>query len=134
MTKSRIDSRPICSTMQFKYLFYRVDDMSGSLGSRLELTTLKVVVDLDGRAYGAQVRRVVSDLCGHDYSVGAIYTTLARLQDKGFLTSRMTQPLARRGGRSRRIFEVTATGVAALRHAADLASQLWQFDAALVNV
>ena len=97
---------------------------SDSLGS-LELTVLIAVARLKDEAFGLAVRRDVSDRTGREYSVGAIYTTLQRLEDKGFLASRATDPLPVRGGRSRRQFVMTAAGQKALRHAQQVATSVW---------
>lgn len=86
---------------------------------------LVAVVELGGdEAYGLAVRREVSAMRGHDYSVGAIYTTLSRLEEKGLVESWMTDPRPERGGRSRRQFRVTAAGSAALRESERLAARL----------
>lgn len=91
----------------------------------MELAVLVAVVELGGdEAYGLAVRREVSAMRGHDYSVGAIYTTLSRLEEKGLVESWMTDPRPERGGRSRRQFRVTAVGSAALRESERLAARL----------
>ena len=59
-------------------------------------------------AYGLLVLDDVSAARGRQYSVGAIYTTLSRLEAKGLLSSRTTEPLPIRGGRSRRQYRLTA--------------------------
>jgi DNA-binding PadR family transcriptional regulator len=93
----------------------------------LELAVLSSVARLRDEAYGLGVRRDVSRLLGRDYSVGAIYTTLARLEEKGLLRSTTTDPIPVRGGRSRRQFHVSPEGRVALRHAGRLAARIWQF-------
>jgi PadR family transcriptional regulator PadR len=92
----------------------------------LELTVLITVVKLGDDAYGLGVRRSVSEQLQHDYSVGAIYTTLQRLEDKRLLTSRETHPLPVRGGRSRRQFRITAAGGRAIEEARLRTRALWQ--------
>jgi PadR family transcriptional regulator PadR len=91
----------------------------------LELTVLLAVARLGDDAYGLAVRRDVSARTRHDYSVGAVYTTLQRLEDKGFIASRVSDPLPVRGGRSRRQFKITATGQRALREAERVATSVW---------
>ena len=91
----------------------------------LELSILLSVSRLGGEAYGLAVRRDVSARLGHDYSVGAIYTTLQRLEEKGLLTSHTSEPLPVRGGRSRRHFTVTAAGRRAIRDAERAARATW---------
>jgi len=95
-----------------------------TLGS-LELTVLLAVARLGDEAYGLAIRSDVSARTGHDYSVGAVYTTLQRLEEKRFVSSRTTDPLPVRGGRSRRQFTVTGTGQRALREAQRVAASVW---------
>jgi DNA-binding PadR family transcriptional regulator len=92
---------------------------------RLELTTLLAVSRLGDDAYGLAIRHDVSARMRHDYSVGAIYTTLQRLEAKGFVSSRTTEPLPVRGGRSRRQFKVSGVGKRALREAQRAAEAVW---------
>jgi PadR family transcriptional regulator PadR len=89
-----------------------------------ELTVLLVVSRLP-EAHGMAVREAVSQLRTHDYSVGAIYTTRQRLEEKGMVDSTMTEPIPVRGGRSRRQYRVTGAGRKALREARLLATRLW---------
>lgn len=97
---------------------------SSELGA-LELTVLLAVARLGDGAYGLAIRRDVSARTARDYSVGAVYTTLARLEAKGFVASHTTEPLPTRGGRSRRQFAVTAAGRAAIRRAERVAQSVW---------
>ncbi len=95
-----------------------------SLGP-LELAVLLAVARIGDGAHGLAIRRDVSSRTKHDYSVGAVYTTLQRLETKGFVSSRTTEPLPIRGGRSRREFKLTATGRRKLRDAERLAASMW---------
>ena len=97
------------------------------LGS-LELAVLNSVARLGEEAYGLGIRRDVSELRGHDYSVGAIYTTLARLEEQGLLSSSTTAALPVRGGRSRRQFRLSPSGRVALGEAERLAVRMWNLD------
>lgn len=94
---------------------------------RLEIAVLGCVNQLGNEAYGLSIRHAVSDVQRRDYSVGAIYTTLARLEDKGLVDSWLSDPLPVRGGRSRRHFKVTGSGRKALHEAAAIAAQMWSF-------
>lgn len=58
-------------------------------------------------------------------SIGAVHATLSRMADKGFLKSKMGAPTAQRGGRRKRIYEITAAGETALKKARDLRLSLW---------
>jgi PadR family transcriptional regulator PadR len=110
--------------LPYVYLFYNIEPMKKHRFGSLELTVLNAVARLGEQAYGLGVRRDVSELLGHDYSVGAIYTTLARLEEQGLLRSSTTAPLPVRGGRSRRQFRLSPAGRAALREAERLAVRM----------
>jgi DNA-binding PadR family transcriptional regulator len=69
---------------------------------------------LGDKAYGVTVRQEIASRTQRDVSVGAIYATLDRLETKGYVTSRLGEPTAERGGRSKRFFRVTARGVSAV--------------------
>lgn len=108
------------------YLFYRMVLMAPitRLGS-FELAALLAVARLGRDAYGLAIRRDLSDRTGRTYSVGAVYTTLQRLEAKGLLRSHTTDPLPVRGGRSRRHFTITGAGARALKAAERDAAALW---------
>ena len=106
-------------------LFYNLIVMSPASLGTLELATLLAVVRLRDKAYGLAIKRDLAARTGRDYSVGALYTTLQRLEDKGLLTSRHSDPLPVRGGRSRRHFTVTGAGARALREAERHATSIW---------
>lgn len=98
----------------------------GDMVTGLELTALLTVARLGDDAYGAAVRREMSALDQREYSVGAIYTTLQRLEDKGLLRSWTSEPRPERGGRSRRHFALTRSGAAACRAAKIRHQRLWR--------
>ncbi|HEY0528375.1 MAG TPA: helix-turn-helix transcriptional regulator [Gemmatimonadaceae bacterium] len=97
---------------------------SVSLGS-LELAALLAVARLEGNAYGLAIRNDLAERTGRDYSVGAVYTTLQRLQDKGLVRSSRSDPIPVRGGRSRRQFSLTGAGARAIREAERHATSIW---------
>jgi PadR family transcriptional regulator, regulatory protein PadR len=94
-----------------------------SLG-RLELTVLIAVARLGDEAHGLAVRSELAKRTKRDYSVGAVYTTLQRLEIKGLIASHASEPLPVRGGRSRRQFSLTTGGRKALRDAEREAASL----------
>jgi len=69
---------------------------------------------LEDRAYGVTVRQEIEFRTKREVSIGAVYATLDRLEAKGFVKSRLGEPTPERGGRSKRFFRVTASGVAAV--------------------
>jgi PadR family transcriptional regulator, regulatory protein PadR len=111
--------------LRVRDLFYKLIVMSSASVGTLELATLLAVVRLTDKAYGLAIKRDLAARTGRDYSVGALYTTLQRLEDKGLLTSRHSEPLPVRGGRSRRHFTLTGAGARALRQAERHATSIW---------
>lgn len=83
-----------------------------------EILVLAAVLRLGDEAYGAAVYRELESRCGRRVSMGAVYTTLSRLEDKGLVTSRMGEPSPVRGGRAKRFFTIQAAGKEALEASA----------------
>ena len=85
-----------------------------SLGE-LELLVLLALMQLGAGAYGAAIREEIRARVGRDVTPGAIYPTLARLEERGLVKSAATDPRPERGGRSRRVFELRPQGLKELR-------------------
>src|SRR5580658_4831456 len=78
-----------------------------------EYFLLSAAARLGEDAYGAAIRQEIEEATGRPCSLGALYTTLDRLEEKGFLATRMGDPTPQRGGRPKRMVRVTAEGVQA---------------------
>jgi DNA-binding PadR family transcriptional regulator len=74
-------------------------------------------LELQDSAYGAAIRQEIHARSGRDVSINAVYTTLDRLESKGFLTSWVGKPTPQRGGRRRKFYALRPAGAAALRQA-----------------
>lgn len=115
-----------CRTrLRARYLSYKLMVMSKSGLGTLELAALLAVVRLTDEAYGLAVRQDLAERTGRELSVGAVYTTLQRLEDKGLLRSRASAPLPVRGGRSRRYYSLTGAGARAIRDAERHTASIW---------
>lgn len=88
----------------------------GFLGE-FEQIVLLAVLRLEERAYGVTIRYEIAACAGREPSPGALYTTLDRMEEKGFVRSRLGEATPERGGRSKRFFKVTPAGRAALTRA-----------------
>jgi PadR family transcriptional regulator PadR len=75
---------------------------------------LLVILRLDDRAYGVAIRQMLMDEAEKDVAIGAIYTGLDRLEQKGFVESWTGEPTPERGGRAKKFYRVTAPGKKAL--------------------
>lgn len=80
-----------------------------------EYLILSAAAHLGEEAYGAAMREVIETLAGQTCSLGALYTTLDRLEAKGLVQTWMSAPTQQRGGRAKRMVQVTSKGVHAAR-------------------
>jgi len=88
------------------------------LGDFEQLVLLGVLrLQREDTSYGAAIRQEIHSRSGRDVSINAVYTTLDRLESKGFLKSRVGDPTPERGGRRRKFYALRPAGVAALRQA-----------------
>lgn len=78
-----------------------------------EYLILTAAVRLSEDAYGAAIRGKIEEATGRRCSIGALYTTLDRLEHKGLIKTRMGDPTPERGGRAKRMVQVTAAGARA---------------------
>ena len=93
--------------------------------SRPEEIVLHAVWQLKDDAYCVPIRKHVSKLTGKDWSFGAIYVPLHRLEKKGLVKSFLDNPIPVRGGRSRRIYKITPFGLKALAEVRELHDSMW---------
>src|SRR3954454_2627344 len=76
----------------------------------LEQVVLLAVLRVGKDAYGVPVHDEIQRRAGRDLTLGTIYKTLTRLEDKGLVTSRIGEPTPERGGRRTRCYAVTPAG------------------------
>lgn len=84
-----------------------------NLGEFEQLILLAILRRRDD-AYGVTIRAELADRAGRTVAPGALYTALERLETKGLIISRMSEPTPQRGGRAKRLVTVTAAGMKAL--------------------
>jgi PadR family transcriptional regulator PadR len=80
-----------------------------------EYLLLTAAVRLGDDAYGAAIRQEIEQAVRRRCSLGALYTTLDRLETKGLIETWMGDPTPQRGGRPKRMVRVTAEGIRAAR-------------------
>src|ERR1700685_3355597 len=96
-----------------------------SLG-QFEQLVLTAVLTLRDRAYGVSIHAKVEQLAApKSASLGAVYVTLDRLEDKGLITSWLSDPTPERGGRAKRFYRLEALGERALEESAATAKRVW---------
>ncbi|MBR06599.1 MAG: PadR family transcriptional regulator [Rickettsiales bacterium] len=99
--------------------------MNESIGS-LEETILLLVLVMQDAAYGVSVGEEYQKQTGKSISIPAIHTVLKRLEKKGFLTSTMGGATTERGGRKKRLFEITKSGYKIIADLRDTRNNLWK--------
>jgi DNA-binding PadR family transcriptional regulator len=100
-----------------------------------EQMVLLAIIRLDGEVYGVPICDEIERCTGRETSPAAVYVTLRRLEDKGLVTSWMSEPLHERGGKPRRCVRVEKAGLKALRESRRRLDALWRgLDPALKNV
>jgi PadR family transcriptional regulator PadR len=95
------------------------------LGEFEEVILLLVGI-LGEQAYSFKIAEEFESQTGRSASIGAVHSTLSRLEEKGFLSSEMGSATAERGGRRKRIYVITAYGKRTLKNARDFKVSLWE--------
>jgi PadR family transcriptional regulator PadR len=89
-----------------------------------EQAVLTSLMSLGENAYGATIHEKVEELVGGSKSIGSVYTTLDRLEEKGYVKSWFGDPTPERGGRAKRYFEITGAGQKVLNQSMKVAGNL----------
>jgi DNA-binding PadR family transcriptional regulator len=93
---------------------------------QFEQLVLTAILTLRDDAYGVSIHAKVEELASpKSASLGAVYVTLDRLEDKGLVTSRLSDPTPERGGRSKRCYRLEALGERVLEDSAVTAKRIW---------
>ena len=80
-----------------------------------ELLVLLAIARLDQDAYGVTIQAALESETTRDVTLGAIYKTLGRLEDKGYVAARLGDPTPQRGGRRKKLYRIQPLGSRALR-------------------
>ena len=96
----------------------------GDFVGEFELYVMLALAHLGDEAYGVTIRREIEARTGRAIVIGAVYATLARLEEKGLVRFRISEPQPVQGGRSRKFFTLTAAGARALRHSTAMLARM----------
>lgn len=80
-----------------------------TLGEFEEIVLLVVAI-LNGDAYSVAIISEIEERLDRNVSLGAIQTVLKRLEKKGLLKSDLGDATNERGGKRKRLYEITAEG------------------------
>jgi PadR family transcriptional regulator len=98
--------------------------MTGKFLPEFELYVMLAVARLRDGAYGAAMRREIEARTGRPVSIGALYATLARLEDKGLVVVSPSDPEPGQRGRPRKHCRLTARGEEVTRHSARMLQRM----------
>ena len=91
-----------------------------------EQLVLLAIVHLRGEAYGIPIVEEIERRTGRSVARAAVYVTLRRLEEKGFVSSWLGDPTPERGGKGRRYVKLEAEGARALQEARQVAESMWR--------
>ena len=95
------------------------------LGEFEELLMLMVAI-LKDEAYGMNIVTEIENRMDRRVNLSAVHVTLYRLEDKGYVQSLMGGSTSERGGRRKRFFQLTASGMTMLEHSKEKKIDLWK--------
>jgi PadR family transcriptional regulator, regulatory protein PadR len=90
--------------------------------------TLMLIVGIlgDDDAYAFKISKAFEERTGRAISIGAVHSTLDRLETKGFVRSALKSATTTRGDRRKRIFSITALGKRTLKESMEFKVELWK--------
>ena len=91
-----------------------------------EQLVLLAVMRLEEGAYAVPIRQEIEDRTSRSVARGALYVTLDRLEEKGYLKSWLAGATAERGGRAKRFYEVRPLGAKTLEHSWNALRSMWE--------
>jgi DNA-binding PadR family transcriptional regulator len=107
--------------------------MKGFIGEFEELVLL-TIASLAEDAYGVAIKESIEKRADRSISIGALHSTITRLEEKGYLKSWIGEPTQERGGRRKRYFEVTHQGKIELHNMKALRDELWKLSKATLSL
>lgn len=107
-------------------IYYAVHMAPREFLGEFEQIVLLAMLRLGKNAYGVPIRREIEKRTRRPVAIGALYRTLDRLEEKGYVASWFGDPTPERGGRSKRYFRVEPLGTAALRRTRDALAVMWE--------
>lgn len=120
---------PRCATNDFlskrELIVVSLRRMKGERLGEFEEFTLLAVRALGDNTYAVPIQQYVEEVTARTISIGSIYAALARLEDKGFLRSSMSDAVAQRGGKSKRVYTVTPSGLQTARDLHRVRERIW---------
>ena len=106
-------------------VFIIYEQMPRELLTDFELMILLAALRVGDRAYGVPIAREIEATGGREVALAAVYAALDRLERNGLVSSSLGEATPERGGRAKRIFEVTPQGLRAIKQTQRALVALW---------
>ena len=100
--------------------------MKGEHLGEFEEFTLLAVRALGDDTYAVPLQQFIEDATGRPVSLGTVYSALTRLEEKGYVRSSMSEAIAARGGKARRMYEVTTLGLRTMKDLHKVRLKMWR--------
>ena len=91
----------------------------------LEQLLLLSVLQVGEDPHAGAVKEVLEERGERPSSLGSIYVTMTRLEERGMVESAMGDPTPERGGKAKRLYRVTEDGLEALRRSRRIMERMW---------
>ncbi|MEQ9165093.1 MAG: helix-turn-helix transcriptional regulator [Fulvivirga sp.] len=95
-----------------------------SIGEFEELVLLSVAINGDN-AYSLSILEELKTHMKRKVLISSVHKVLVRLEEKGYLKSYMGDPVAVRGGKAKKLYELTADGKEVLEATRELRESMW---------
>jgi DNA-binding PadR family transcriptional regulator len=96
----------------------------GDFLGEFEIYVLLALSRLEDDAYGIGIRRAIESRTGRETAIGAVYATLARLEEKGLVRHTVSDPQPVAGGRARKCYRLTPAGSRGLAHSTTMLTRM----------
>ena len=100
--------------------------MKGDHLGEFEEFTLLAIRALGDDTYAVPLQQFIEDATGRAVSLGTVYSALTRLEEKGYVRSSMSDAIAARGGKARRMYDVTPLGLRTMKELHRVRLKMWR--------
>ena len=94
--------------------------------NEVDQLVMLALVRLDSSGYGVTIKAEIENRSGRSVSMAAVYSSLDRLERRGYAESWLSDPTSERGGRAKKHFKITAAGATQLRDARGTMAKMWE--------
>ena len=100
--------------------------MSRSILTDFELMILLAILRVGESAYGVPIAREIEETGRRSVAIAAVYAALERLEERGLVRSSLGDPTPERGGRAKKFFQLTRSGVRVVRETQQGLTAMWR--------